>query len=640
MRPSAPSQPQANSDWPLTEPSADTPPSADPLESEEVAHYDDAAIARAFRWSLVLLALFVAGAVGGLYWLKHKPASAPPQSSRGASLAIQPALLAAIPTAKFTDITAAAGITFVHNNGAYGDKLLPETIGGGVAFFDYDNDGLPDLLFINSTYWPGHVPPGKQPTRMALYHNDGDGRFTDVTPGSGLDVSLYGMGVAVGDYDNDGLVDVFISAVHGNHLFHNLGEGKFADVTEQARVGGSGQDWSTSCCWFDYDNDGRLDLFACNYVQWSAEIDFEVSYKLPGIGRAYGQPWDFPGTFAFLYHNEGNGRFTDVSKRAGVQVKNPVTGAPAAKSLGVVPVDLDNDGWMDLVVANDTVQNYVFHNERNGTFREMGALAGIAFDNYGQTRGSMGIDAARFRSDDALGIAIGNFANEMTALYVSQPQAMTFADEAIAQGIGPAGSSFLKFGLFFFDYDLDGRLDVLTANGHLETEISKVLETQTYAQPAQLFWNSGGVKGPGFVAVPAAKCGSDLFQPIVGRGSAFADIDGDGDLDVVLAQIGGPPRLLRNDQKLGRHWVRLKLVGTTSNRDAIGAEIKARVGSQTLWRTVMPTHGYLSQSELPVTLGLGRAQQVDSLEIRWPNGRVQSVSNLKLDALNVIKQER
>lgn len=608
-------------------------------EQEEVAHYDDAVIGRAFRWSLIVLGVFLAGGGGVVYWLKHKPAVALPQLAQLSSPQAPTKLINEIPAVRFSDITAQAGIAFAHNNGAYGDKLLPETMGGGVAFLDYDNDGLPDLLFVNSNYWPGKVPEGKPPATMALYHNDGNGRFTDVTRGSGLEVSFYGQGVAVGDYDNDGWVDVFITAVHGNHLFHNRGNGKFEDVTLTAGVGGSGQDWSTSCAFLDYDNDGKLDLFVCNYVQWSKEIDYEVGYKIVGIGRAYGQPRDFPGTFPFLYHNEGDGHFTDVSRRAGVQVKNPVTGVPAAKSLGVAPADLDNDGWVDLVVANDTVQNYVFHNNRDGTFKEIGALSGIAFDSYGQTRGAMGIDVARFRNDDAIGIAIGNFANEMTALYVSQAKPMTFADEAITEGIGPASRLLLKFGIFFFDYDLDGRLDVLTSNGHLETEISKVQQSQTYAQPAQLFWNAGGSKGPGFISVPPAKCGEDLFQPIVGRGSAFADIDGDGDLDVVLAQTGGPPLLLRNDQKLGHHWLRLKLVGTTANRDAIGAELRLRIGGRNLWRAVMPTRGYLSQSELPITFGLAEGDHVDSVEIRWPGGRTQTLTGVKLDALTVVKQD-
>ena len=294
---------------------------------------------------------------------------------------------------------------------------------------------------------------------------------------------------------------------------------------------------------------------------------------------------------------------------------------PLAKSLAVAPVDIDNDGWIDLVVANDTVQNFLFRNKHNGTFEEVGARSSIAFDEFGAARGAMGIDSARFRNDDALGIAIGNFANQMNALYVQQRDSLIFADEALKEGVGPASQSLLKFGLFFFDYDLDGRLDVMTANGHLEEDIHKFQKNQQYRQPAQLFWNRGG-KGMGFVPVPPEKVGADLFQPIVGRGLAFADIDGDGDLDVVMTQIKGPPLLLRNDQKLGHHWLRLKLIGTRCNRDAIGAWIKVRIGNQTLSRQVMPTRSYLSQCELPATIGLGSATRVDSLEIRWPSRQV------------------
>ncbi len=543
-----------------------------------------------------------------------------------------------VPAARFTDITAEAGIAFSHVNGAYGDKLLPETMGGGVAFLDYDDDGHQDLLFINSTYWPGHVPEGKALPTMALYHNDGHGHFAEVTKGSGLDVSFYGMGVAVGDYDNDGLPDVFITAIGGNHLFHNEGHGKFREVTTEAGVGGSTNGWSTGAAFIDYDNDGKLDLFVCNYVQWSPEIDRDKSYQLPKIGRAYGPPRNFNGTFPSLFHNDGHGQFTDASARAGLQIKDPATGLPMAKSLAVAPVDVDNDGWIDLVVANDTVPNFLFHNEHNGRFKEIGAQSGVAYDAYGLIRGAMGIDSARFRNDDTLGIAIGNYANEMNALYVAQRDSLLFADEATKVGVGPASQKLLKFGLFFFDYDLDGRLDVLTANGHLEPEINRVQSDQQYRQPAQLFWNRGEGKNKGFVAVSADKAGPDLFKPIVGRGSAFADIDGDGDLDVVLTQVGGPPLLLRNEQHLGHHWIRLKLVGSKSNRDAIGAWIKVRVGGHTLSRQVMPTRSYLSQSELPVTIGLSDTDRVDTVEIDWPSGSKQKLQLLPIDHLSTITE--
>ncbi|HKI71651.1 MAG TPA: CRTAC1 family protein [Verrucomicrobiae bacterium] len=612
-----------------------TPP---PEEQGELAHADDTVIGKAVRWSLLGFAAIAVIAGGILIVLKRKPAPLPPKITQLNAPTAPKMPNAEIPVARFTDITEQAGISFVHNNGAYGDKLLPETMGGGVAFLDFDNDGAPDLLFINSSYWPWHIPDGSKPATHALYHNDGKGRFSDVTAGSGLDVSFYGMGVAIGDYDNDGLEDVFITAVGGNHLFHNEGNGKFKDVTAAAGVGGSTNDWSTCAAWMDYDNDGKLDLFVGNYVKWSKEIDAEVGYKIDGQTRAYGQPNNFEGAFPRLYHNDGNGRFTDVSAPSGIRIKNPSTGVPAAKSLGVAPVDLDGDGWIDLVVANDTVPNFVFLNQRDGTFREIGALSGVAFDNFGNTRGAMGIDTARYRNDDKLGITIGNFANEMTALYVAQNAPTNFADEAITEGIGAASRLLLKFGVFFFDYDLDGWLDLLSANGHLEEEIHKIQASQRYRQPAQLFWNAGGAGQNGFLLVPAEKCGGDIFKPIVGRGSAFADIDGDGDLDVVLTQVKGPPLLLRNDQQLHHHWVRLKLVGTKSNRDAIGAWVQARVGDRVLSRQVMPARSYLSQSELPVVVGLGSAPRPDEVTIIWPDGSRQKVESVRVDGLMVVEQ--
>jgi hypothetical protein len=540
------------------------------------------------------------------------------------------------PNVRFVDVTRDAGIEFVHRNGAYGEKLLPETMGGGVAFFDFDEDGDPDLLFVGGCDWPWRENRDPR-SSLALYRNDG-GRFTDVTQGSGLEVQVYGMGAAAGDYDGDGRIDLFVSAVGGNRLFHNSGDGRFEDVTERSGVAGEPDGWSTSAAWIDVDRDGDLDLFVANYVRWNRAIDLAVDYRLTGIGRAYGPPLHFAGTFPYLYRNDGEGRFVEVAAESGLHVRNPATGAPLAKSLGVAPVDIDDDGWIDLVVANDTVQNFVFRNRGSGRFEEVGALAGVAFDSFGQTRGAMGIDVARFRNDDALGIAIGNFANEMNALYVSRRDELLFADHAIAEGLGQASQPLLKFGLFFFDYDLDGRLDLLSANGHIESEIEKSQPSQRYRQPAQLFWNSGRERTPAFVPVSESAAGADLFRPIAGRGSAFADMDRDGDLDVALSQIGGAPLLLRNDQALGHHWLRLRLVGSGANRQAIGAWVKARVAGAALARQVMPTRGYLSQSEPEITIGLGRASRVDRVEIEWPDGKTQMLAAPGVDQLVVVRK--
>lgn len=609
-------------------------PSPNPDPEEEFVQADDSVIGKAVRNSLVAVAVLGALGAGAYLYIKRKPAPPPPQMTKLSAPVAPERPKAEIPSIKFTDVTKEAGILFTHNNGAYGEKLLPETMGGGVAFLDFDNDGHQDLLFINSADWPWKAE-GKQPATMVLYRNDGKGKFTDATKGSGLDVSFFGMGAAVGDYDNDGMTDVLITGVGGARLFHNNGQGKFSDATPAAGIGGAKNDWSTCATFFDYDNDGKLDLFVGNYVKWSREIDAEVGYKIDGRTRAYGQPMSFEGAFARLYHNEGGGKFSEASEKSGLQVKNPSTGVASAKTLGVAPVDIDSDGWIDLIVANDTVPNLVFLNLRDGTFREIGGQSGVAFDSYGNTRGAMGIDTAVYRNDGKLGIGIGNFANEMTALYVQQNSPTNFSDEAITEGIGPDSRAPLKFGLFFFDYDLDGRLDLLTANGHLEEEIAKLQKSQKYQQPAQLFWNAGD---RGFVSVSAEKAGSDLFKPIVGRGSAFADIDGDGDLDVVLTQVGGSPLLLRNDQSLGNHWLRLKLVGKKANRDAIGAWIKVRIGNQTLARQVMPTRSYLSQSELPVTIGLGKAATPDEVEIKWPNGQVQKLTDVKVDQTTIVTQ--
>jgi hypothetical protein len=542
-----------------------------------------------------------------------------------------------LPAVKFVDVTKEAGIKFVHFNGAYGEKLLPETMGAGVAFLDYDSDGDQDLLFVNSCPWPGHE--SKDRPTQALYRNDGKGHFQDVTKEAGLDKTFYGQGVAIGDYDNDGDLDVYITAIHGGHLFRNDGKGHFEDVTEAANARGP-NGWLTGAAFLDIDNDGDLDLFICNYITWTPEIDKVQGFQISGVGRAYGPPTSFTGSLCALLRNDG-GRFTDISEESGIQVRTPDLKVPLAKALGVAPFDVDGDGLVDIAVANDTVQNFLFHNTGKGKFDEIAIVAGVAFDQSGSPRGGMGCDWACFLNDERLGLAIGNFANEMTALYVSdQPQSMQFSDLANVYGLGAPTQPPLKFGLFFFDYDLDGRPDLISANGHLEPEISKTQGSETYEQPAQLFWNTGKPGRNLYVKVGPETAGPDLFRPIVGRGSAYADIDGDGDLDAVIVVNNGPAHLYRNDGGNANNWVRLMLRGNgkTSNRDAIGAKVEVKVGEQICRRQLFPAKSYLSSVELPLTFGLGKAKQADEVTITWPSGKVTTHKQMRCNKVYVIDE--
>mgnify|MGYP001827611979 FL=1 len=567
----------------------------------------------------------VAGAIVALFWWLSRggDATAPvKEAAIEAPVSEAPIEIASAspPVIAFTDITAAAGIDFVHVNGAYGDKLIPETMGSGLAFFDYDNDGDPDLYLVNSTYWPDKAEGRTSSGR--LYRNEGDGRFTDVTLDAGLERNLYGMGVAVGDYDGDGWRDLYLSNLGANLLLRNE-RGRFIDVTAAAGVAGNPEDWGTGTAFLDYENDGDLDLFVGNYVDWTREIDLEIDFRIAGLGRAYGGPEHHTGALNRLYRNEGDGTFSEVSQAAGIAVTEGIDRRPAGKALAVSVADIDRNGWVDIVVANDTTRNFLYQNLGDGRFEEVSVLEGIAYDREGRATSGMGIDVARFRNDVDIGIAIGNFANEMSSLFVTLDGRGPLVDEAVLEGFGPDSRLALTFAVLFFDADLDGRLDLFQANGHLENEINRVHPSQAYAQPAQLFWNCGEACAKRYRLLDKT---ANLQDPMVGRGAAYADIDGDGDFDLAIVQNGGPAVLLRNDQQTGNHWLRLELVGTSANRDALGAEVTLRAGGVTQFRRVHPSRGYLSQVELPLTFGLGAATAVDELTVTWPGGQVQDVA--------------
>jgi enediyne biosynthesis protein E4 len=520
----------------------------------------------------------------------------------------------------FTDVTQKAGIHFRHDSGAFGKKYLPETMGAGGAFFDADGDGAQDLLFVNSTSWPGR--PAKK-SLPALYRNNRDGTFTDVTASSNLGVQTYGMGVAAGDFDNDGKTDVYITSLGRNRLFRNLGGLRFADVTDAAGVGNEG--FSTSAVWFDYDRDGRLDLFVAHYVDWALEKDLYCT--LDGKTKSYCTPESYKGQSPALFRNLGNGRFEDTTKKAGVF-------DPAAKALGIALLDHNGDGWLDLFVANDTQPNRLYENKQNGTFTDIGVAAGVAFNEAGVARAGMGVDAADYDGSGRPSLIIGNFSNEMMALYQNEGKGL-FIDEAPTSTIGKTSLLTLTFACFFFDYDLDGRLDVFAANGHVADDINRVQPRVTYAQAPHLFHNLGNRR----FEVVTASSGAALLQPVVARGAAYGDYDGDGDPDLFVTSNNGPARLLRNDGGERSSRLRARFVGTKSNRDAIGTLARVTTASATSpWQMVKTGSSYLSQSELPLTFGLGAADKVTKIEVKWPDGRSETLPGAEANVALTIEE--
>jgi enediyne biosynthesis protein E4 len=524
---------------------------------------------------------------------------------------------------EFTDVTQEAGIRFRHNNGAYGKKYLPETTGSGCAFLDYDNDGWQDILLVNSMDFED--APKKRRSVMALYHNDQNGKFSDVTSAAGLAKPMYGMGVAAADYDNDGWVDIYVTALGQSRLFRNGGNGKFTDVTAKAGLTGAPA-FSTSAAWLDFDKDGFLDLFVCNYVDWSIEKDLHCT--LDGTNKSYCTPESYKGQSSRLYRNTG-GKFEDISERAGIQ-------DPTSKSLGIVVLDYDRDGWPDIFVANDTEPNKLYHNNGKGSFTETAVAAGIAFSEEGKARAGMGVDTADYDRSGYPSLAIGNFSNEMLGLYHNEGKAGgLFIDEAPSSTVGQSTLLSLTFGLFFFDYDLDGWPDLFLSNGHVADDINKVQPKITYAQSPKLFRNAGKKQ---FTEV-SRKAGKPFQRPIVGRGTAYGDYDNDGDSDILISTNGGPAYLLRNEGGNQNRFVRFRTEGTKANRNGIGAKITLFLPDGVrLWNTVRSGSSYCSQNEMLVTFGLGQLGKIPRVEVEWPTGKTDTLTDIESNKAYLVKE--
>jgi len=521
----------------------------------------------------------------------------------------------------FSDITQKAGISFQHHNGAFGKKYLPETMGAGGAFLDFNNDEHQDLLLINGRDWPSRKTG--QPHTPALYQNTGKGAFVDVTKQAGLSQTMYGMGCGIADYDSDGFDDIYLLNLGPNLLFKNNGDGSFTDVTERAGLGLA--QWSTSCCWLDYDRDGQLDLFVGNYVVWSEDKDLWCT--LDGVNKSYCTPESYQGVSPRLYRNQGDGTFVDVTQKAGIFQAH-------AKTLGCVAFDFNEDGWPDIAVANDTQPDYLYENNRDGSFMEVGVMSGLAYSETGMARAGMGMDVADYDHQGRFHLIVGNFSNEMIGFYHNEGNGL-FTDFAPRSKIGLASLPFLTFGLFFFDADLDGHEDILGVNGHVEDQIAVVQKTVTHAQRALLFHNQGN----GQFTEIGAELGDSFSRPLVGRGAAYADIDLDGDLDVLITANGGAPRLLRNEGST-HSWLRFKLQGTSSNRNGIGARVKVHSQDRVQHKLLKAGNSYCSQSELRLCFGLGEAKRVDQVEVFWPSGHRDVYENIQAPGAYLLTEKQ
>ena len=523
----------------------------------------------------------------------------------------------------FEDITHSAGLHFTHNNAASGKKYLPETMGSGVAFLDYDNDGWQDILLVNGEDWPSPSSASKKHhSTLALYRNNHDGTFTDVTQKAGLAVEMMGMGVAIGDYDNDGFDDIFITALGQSHLFHNNGNSTFTDVTQKAGLVGP-QEFSTAAAWVDYDRDGHLDLVVGNYVQWTPETD--IYCTLDGKTKSYCTPESYNGASVRLWHNRGNGTFEDATQKAGLF-------DTSSKSLGIAILDANQDGWPDIFVSNDTQPNKLYMNNTNGTFTEKAVPSGVAYSEDGVARAGMGVAAADYDRSGYPSLIITNFSNQMLAFYHNERNGL-FVDEAPHSEVGRASLLTLGFGCFFFDYDLDGWPDIYIANGHIEEAIERVQPRVKYAEPPHLFRNLGAGK---FAEVTDAM-GRAFASPRVARGAAYGDINNDGAPDVLVSTNGGSAVLFKNTGATN-HSLRIKLVGTKSNRDGLGATVRVTNGSETQMKMLTSGGSYLSSSELILSFGLGDHAKAGAIEITWPSGQKDQLKDVPADQIITVKE--
>lgn len=569
---------------------------------------NDAVIADFFKRSLIIIAAMILITVGLVYYFTREKKQ---QGIVEEAYQAPEQLIHRInpPKTLFVEQAKQRGIGFVPENGATGERMLPETMGQGVAFIDFDNDGDQDIVFTNGTNWQWNHTITPAPTQH-IYENDGKGYFTDVSQKMGLNKTFFGTGIAIGDVNNDGYDDIFIAAVGQNHLYINQKGQQF--VESQAVLDCTQEGWSTSSGFFDYDNDGDLDLMVLNYVQWSRELDLAADYKIDGIGRAYGPPSNFPGTHNCLFENQGGGKFLDVTKTAGIVVKNPATGEFEGKSLALTFLDINKDGFEDVIVANDTTKNFVFINQKDKTFKEQGAQIGLAYNASGKSTGAMGLDAAYYKNNKDVAVTIGNFANEMTSFYVNRSNLGFFTDESVITGVGPKSRQALSFGLFFFDYDLDGRLDFFQTNGHVENDINKVQAAQHYAQKSQLFWNCGEDCERTYVPIEEA---GDLTQlDLVGRAASYADVDNDGDLDIVVTQVARSPKLFINESEHG-NWVGLKF---HAHQSVVGIEVQLIFKDGERKYINSTTKSYLSQVSKDLIIGVGD-KSIDSIIIKTQN---------------------